>query len=113
LATVLHDYQERSKVKVISTEVKYDPVNLTYDPAHPVRAFVIWVRNDSRFAIRDIHAEWEFYAQSGTTLGTYDFTFYETLEPGNTRRFQTDFVRAMPDRTEKHGAFVRGFEFVR
>jgi hypothetical protein len=107
------DYQERSKVQVISTEVKYDPVNLTYDPAHPVRAFAVWVRNGSRFAIRDIHVEWEFYAQSGTRLGTYDFTFYETLQPSDSRTFQTDFVRAMPDRTEKYGALIRGFEFVK
>ncbi len=107
------DYQERSKVTSISTEVKYDPVNLTYDPAYPVRAFTVWIRNGSRYAIRDIHVEWEFYAQSGTRLGTYDFTFYEILQPGDSRIFQTDFVRAMPDQSEKYGAIIRGSEFVK
>ena len=110
LAKALLGYRERSKVYITSGRVSFDPVNII--DGHPVKTFGILVRNASRSAIRDIHVTWLHHGQSGTSLGTYDLTFYETVEAGNMRRFQTGFVQ-LPDQTASSEAFIRDFEFVR
>ena len=107
------DSQERSKVQITSESMTNDPVSAVYDPANPLRAFVISVRNDSRFTIRDIQVAWVFNSPSGTKLGGFDFTFQETVEAGNARSFQTPFGRVWLDPTTTVKASIRDFEFVK
>jgi hypothetical protein len=107
------DSQERSKVQITSQSLTNDSASAAYAPTDPLKAFVVSVRNDSRFTIRDIRITWVFNSQSDTKLGNFDFTFQETVEPGNTRIFQTPFGRLelAPDTAVK--ASIRDFKFVK